>query len=191
MSDSDKAPFALETPYRTPEPNATIPLYQGRIRVRRGSEAAEADGSVELSWLPTPRLSFTIPSVTNLRFGLEDCDLELPDRGWSGRGAIVGLGYGGVRGQVDHVGGGLGGGSPVVAQLRLHLSNFRRTRGSPLRNADGNGSHADRTTFKGVPWRITIDELDPDLHVALRRSGGYALTHVLACERIDGVRSKE
>ena len=189
MDQYDNAPRAAETPYRTPEPNANIPLYKGRIRLRQGERVVEGAGAVDLRWLPTPVFQFVIPDGGRLDLAPSDCELELPDRRWSGRGAIVSLGKDGVRGFVDRAEGMAGvveEGSSRLAQLRLHVPNFHETYGRPLSRTNEKGWYGGRWVFDVEPWRLTCDKLDAGIHEALKTAGGYALTHVVACERIDG-----
>ena len=188
MGQYENAPPPSATAYRTPEPNAAIPLYSGRLRLRQGGNVVDGDGSVELRWLPTPTLHFVMPRGNDHRLALDECDVELVDRGWSNRGVLVRAGSGGLRGMLDQCPGMSGwmSGPSAIVQVRVHVPNFHKTPGSPLARADSNGSYRGRSTFEIGPWRLTCDQLAPDIHDALKAAGGDVFTHVLVCERIDG-----
>lgn len=182
-------PSATEAVYRTPSPNAAISLYRGRLRVSKGSLSEEGDGVVEARWLPTPEIVFSIPALVFSRMGLADCTLDVLDRGWSFGACIESSGNGGMKGQVDYADGKWlrsVDGASQVSELRLHLPNFIKTGGEFLALSSGDGCYAGRLQIDLAPWKVRLDALDPSIHEALKKSGGFAFTHVLVCERADG-----
>ena len=185
LVDEDTHPPPTEPRHAMLEPNANIPLYEGRMRVA-GSEGTEGHGTVFLRWLPTPRIEFEIPSVRLFgTFG--DCKLELLDVGRSCDAAVTSRGNGGLKGLVDRVGR-VPGANPRVDRLQLHIPNFRRTRGEPLSHPNGDGWFSGRIRVEVQEWRLTLDKMAPKMHEALNATGGFGFTHVLVCERRDGAQ---
>lgn len=188
MSETTHPP-GTATAYRTAEPNAPLLLYTGRVRIVHGSEVVEGDGTVGLTWLPSPRLGFSVPSAVHLGH-LDDCKLELVDRGWTCDAAVTHRGSGGVKGVVDRGGTGAcgsvnGSTNGPVSQLRFHLVNFLEEGGAPLARRDGKGWYSGRGSMTIGPWRLTIDATEPGIQKLLQVAGGFAITHVAACERAD------
>jgi hypothetical protein len=189
FTTDDDLPRPIEARYCTPEPNVPVLLYEGRLRIVQGSDAVEGDGTIKARWLPQTKIAFIIPSIV-FGFGrFDECTVELVDRGWSCKGTIESRGYGGLRGIVDRAEGGVrSGGGPSgvrVAEVRAHVPNFLRIRGEPLARPNGNGWYNGRRRVEVAPWRLTLDELESKPGEALKETGGIALTHALACQRID------
>jgi hypothetical protein len=182
-------PPATTAVYATPTPNTSIPLYRGRLRVTKGADTDEGEGAIEFRWLPTQQIVFSIPALVHPKLGLDDCKLELLENGWSHQACIVHRGYGGMGGLVYQAEGQWtpsADGATHVAQLRLHVPNFLETGGDPLSPPSGNGWYAGRIQLDIDPWKLTLDALGNSIREPLKRCGGFAFTHTLACERWDG-----
>ena len=180
----------LKGQYNTPEPNAKVVLYRGRVRVTQGSTTEEGDGIVEVRWYPQPKIFFAIPSlVWSLSF--EDCTLELVERrGWRCAATVEARGSGGIRGRVDRVAGGAAnfepGMGPRVTELRAHLPNFLNIGGARLARDGGDGDYCGRIEFDVEPWRVTLDSIEGKATEVLKTTGGFVFTHILSCRRVDG-----
>jgi hypothetical protein len=190
VNDLD-APPALETPYRTPEPNSPITLYSGRLRLIQDAGTEEGSGTVELVWLPNPKLVFSVPSLVFGTSQLDECTLELVERGWSCSAGVTSRGSGGARGMIDpgiHASGAVGpSGSSIVNEVRFHVPNFlEKLRGAPLARRDGNGWYSGRTVMKLGEWSVVVDAVEPGVEERLNKVGGIAFTHVVSMRRENG-----
>src|ERR1019366_699685 len=72
-----------------------------------------------------------------------------------------------------------------VAEVRAHVPNSRHIRGEPPARPNGNDWYNGRRRVEVAPWRLTLAELESKPGEALKETGGIALTHALACQRID------
>jgi hypothetical protein len=168
-----------------------MPLYRGQLRGNVPAGEFFVDGTVEMAWQPTLQVRYKsfADLPTKLAVGLftEDFDSDFypaditvvpkppeaaatDDREPTVEGQLIQLQ--------------IGSGS-AFSYVTFQLPNFLAYWGDWVRH--GQEPDRGRLVLSAAGWRVTIDRR-PDLDQvinAVRRSGGYALTHVGRLERED------
>jgi hypothetical protein len=188
----ESLPAAMAPFYPFRAPNEATPLYRGQLRVGVPAGEFSVDGSIEITWQPTPQLRYEsfadIPTQLGVALLMEPlnsdfypADLsilqappepaEMNDREATIEGQLTRLEVG--NGQ-------------AFSFVTFQLPNFLPYLGDWVRH--GQEPDRGRLVLSGAGWRVTIDRRkDLDQIIAtVRRSGGYALTHVGRLEREDG-----
>jgi hypothetical protein len=192
-----ESPPALEPRYSTASPNAEVVLYEGDIAAVGRSGTFSGTGVISWNWMPTPRLKAVVSSK-NLHPPTDDVfRLDVAAIGLSARAHFIGA-HTSVRavGEGESVletvlPGPVEVGSPAPADaLILHIPNFPDHDGEGVgRVTDRGGQHfwRGRLVLTDIEWVVTLDSLPGrELQDALRRVGGYAITHTARLERSDG-----
>lgn len=193
---------AHEGVYRTEQPNEETILHEGLLSLALGpfdvddEQVITGEGEVALSWLPSPRLRFT------LRY---DCAVEddeppyvahrlfIPGSVRPAPCQLLGISTrfsGPMSGRRELVGrlttGAFIGGEGPTEVLEFHIVNFPEYSGHPI-DAE-NAGWTGRLRMASDNWVVDIDAVQyrHALYGALRASGGYAITNVGRLERTDG-----
>jgi len=185
----DSLPCGLMPRYSTPHANAPIRLHQGALRLHLASgREAVAEGSVQLEWLPFPRVRFDVPD-TGLPYqqgDLADATLEIVELRVACEVLVTGISIsphrcrGILRPPVTV------GKEDQCDSISFGVANFVRYLGHAYRR--GRRASARRLCLEAEGLRLTMDEVEEadDLYVGLKGEGGFALTHACNLERIRG-----
>lgn len=173
----------LQPIYCNGVPDEPLPLYAGPVRVTQGPTVGEGDGAVEMSWAPSPRVRFEIPSVRPpVPLQVQGCDLRLMNTGAEGTAHIL---------SVTHSGGAAGHGVSVrgrvlrsmVHQTRLqaasmyfHVVNFWHYL-TPRPDPAPPEYDVGRVELNGGGWRVALQAVSGlrDLTNALDADSGRAI----------------
>jgi hypothetical protein len=157
--------------------------------------ARAVTGEIDFQWGRRPEIVFTLKDVgpfQGLMFPMEMCFAKSPK--WNqvelhcrrqqvhfGRTGYFRDFSGEVVGHL-HVGN-----NQRIASLVLHLINFPRTDGDPVRSADGQRPwHSSRFSLTDEEWEITVDCLnDEDRFRTLANTGGFGITHTIKVQKTD------
>jgi len=188
-------PIATTPRYRTAEPNAPIPLYEGDAEVSINGEVSTKHAEIRFVWLPSPDIDIRITDC------YVDVLSEQNDVAVTLKGQDAPLSMRWTR--VEMSGGENARPPSIVGRLQhhpldddtdlrcvlFHIANASSFQGSNIRNEAGTYSAAARAELLVPPWRIVLDTLregsDRDAAENLKRSGGYGITHVGLVERED------
>jgi len=187
----EATPPAVEPFYPFRAPNESIPLYAGQLRGTAKAGEVVVDGAIETAFQPTLRLRYKsteeLPPRLALEFFAADVDFDLfpadvsrlpvppqpidENRTPPVEGYLLQL----EMGAADR-----------LAFMTFQLPNFLPFIGDWIRH-EGHLTRG-RLVLSGGGWRITIDSREglDDIVASVKRSGGYALTHVGRLEREDG-----
>ncbi len=186
-------PLATSILYDVRPPNRPLTIYRGSFILARGTFERQVRGTIELTWFPHIAVAFRGRVLRGSDVHLDeigdDWMLTIPGERAveaSVRGVTLGT-PGTVSGSVRSALR-LGGAEPVRA-MRLHVANFHKYLGSPVRYASGGGGHV-RLAMNGEHWTVQLDQMrNPDqLRNLLETHGGYAIGHVGMLTRRDGRR---
>jgi hypothetical protein len=189
-------PLSLKPVYSTWKSNQNVLLHRGRLRLTRGDSAAEGPGTVRLSWLPVPSITYrlfpedAVPGV--LEAGEATLSLLGPGRnapvfshGMSMRSGTVLL-EGTLRGSLEP------NKSVSMTRVVFHVVGFLAMNGELVqwRTKRGQGWTNGRVRLRGGGWEITLDAVShlhgPDgLTGGLDVSRGFGITHVGQIQRED------
>lgn len=185
-------PPALEPFYPFRAPNQSIPLYRGQLRGEAQASEFFVDGAVEMAWQPTLRLRYRsieeLPTNLSLDVFAGDFDFDLypadlsvlpvpPEPTDEDDNTPP------IEGQLIHL---EMGSLDWASFLTFQLPNFLPYVGDWMRH--GQHAHRGRIVLSGAGWRLTLDSREglDQIVSSVKRSGGYALTHVGRLEREDG-----
>jgi hypothetical protein len=192
-------PHAMQHHYSHSQANEPIGLYRGplRVSVKGTSEAFDAQGSLALQWLPTPRVAYEAEletdTVTSFRLFGADLGVGVPDTAAASRvpdqiaaqnqqaGTTQdGISIGGWERAISI------GGAREVTRVRFGVVNFMGLLGTFIR--DGDHPYHGRIDLSACDWSVVLDQRRDydDLTRQLKTNGGYALTHVGELSRGDG-----
>ena len=187
-------PAKLLPLYKTEAPNMPILLYEGPCALYQNSSCFNCGGSIQLDWLPQPRLTARLlPSAgPPVRIALGPAALDIPKLGARAEAVVTSTPMllfadetRPVEGRVGRIEFGETGG---CTRIRFHLPNFLFFNGAPVRDAPGSFS-SQRALLEHGAFRVSIDRAMPfgdQIEKETARDGGYAITHVGTVERIDG-----
>jgi hypothetical protein len=186
-------PAVTKPIYETAAVNQPVKLYEGELELKQGGETLPGRGSVQLEWLPRPRLRFSLDLRPPIRKhpALESGRLHLLGNNWDARVSVLGcsasFGAGATKltGEVDDFEVGQ---SQHVAAILFHIVNFKDYIGLAVCDELRQRAWKGRSVIEAGEWRITVDkteEAEP-LFKELKNIGGFAITHVGKLERRDG-----
>lgn len=175
---------ALSPVYLTEEPNHSISLYTGPLKVIQEGNVERGTVTVSLVWLPSPRVEFEFSSCNPCSIKLTNTSLKLLEHKVLVEVDILSL---------DPFGNEILGRprEPIVlgtgkelAHVLFHLTNFHDFIGCSVSPDSRNC----RVVLEAKGWKITIDAPNKlrKLVESLEAQGGYAITHVGKLERSDG-----
>jgi len=178
------------------EINQPIPLYDGPIGLEFRASSISCNGSVNASWLPSPRIAVEMETPDDFEPPFEGCQLHLTDIAERVSALIFesarvmrarGEGITTTRGIVDEL---VVGDAAALGHVVFHVPNLVEFDGSSLETVS-EGRHRlwrGRLVMRSPVWTVIVDGR-PDLHDfvrSLRGAGGYLLTHTGRLERTDG-----
>lgn len=195
-------PECIKPVYHCEGVNKPIHLLSGRVEFTLDKQTVTGEGEVYLDWLPRPdvRLWLYPEGASFCQLGLRPFTddkflVEFPDSNiaidvqwansyWSPRPesefevpaiAVVPFTVGAAR-KLDYA--------------ILHLVNFHQYWGAPIRDETDSRrvrSWAGRLELHSSEWHITVDQC-PDVQEIYDQlqAGGYAITHTVKVERVDG-----
>lgn len=188
-------PKALSPRFITRSPNAPLRLFTGEIHVllQSGREVADT-GTIELAWLPSPSIRFSIPETDcGPDYDPQDiaeAKLEAPEIGLECAVTVLGIDFseGGYRGMILD--------SPVVGQkdevdqILFEIPNFYDYLGTPIREESKShkGCRCGRLELRYNDFHLTLDS-KPETHnflKQLRAERAYGLTHTARISREAG-----
>jgi hypothetical protein len=182
-------PQAIAPLYTTDVPSIRVPLYQGEVHIEQnGSHKIEA-GTIYVRWSPTPSIDFEINPLQNSLHPDSDTILIVPELNLKEEVFFRNI----TSGKQSHCTGTFPG--TVITGERtqqsdyilFHLPNFPNFPGEVIRNEEATNTWHGRMQLKSTNWTLTIDEVrgGDTLVKALRREGGFAITHVGKLEYLD------
>lgn len=197
----ESMPVEIEPVYRTNVVNEPVSLYCGSVEFVEDGKSVTGDGSIQIEWLPVPRLMFYAklpkwspsPGPARLPIGL----LRVAD-GRSVKVQTTSLSYGlgevasvpSLSGEAESAEFGCG---DSIANVKFHIPNFRAYLGENIRDETGSRASRSRAEMESDEWRITIDQLHvhtnengKKLEETIKASGGFGITHVAKLERRGG-----
>lgn len=189
-------PLALEPRYLTRVPNEEILLYEGLIHIQHTEPPIDVanEGTVTLSWLPSPRIRFHLRfHLPDARKWLEltdyDVTVNLPDLGMSGKVLVTNLTWealsrlctcdGVFNSEVTSLS------TPESESIFFHLTNSLLG-SEPIRNGAGNKIWRGRLTLQSSEWEVMIDLVDDNAKKLLKDHGIFVLTHIGKIRRKNG-----
>lgn len=192
------SPSSLTPTYPFNAPNEPLELYSGTLTASEGDKPVAVDGTIRWAWLPTPRVTYTFTTDDPKTNGWDiggDIQVSIPESepllsGDSGSAAedtsdAWALSIDGWLKPTTR------GNSSDVRQVTFFLPNVPQVHGAWIR---GHGrSWNGRWSLEAGDWQFTIDERHDRIPVRqeLRKSGGYAFTHVGEFTRKDGAAIPE
>ena len=178
----DGLPVALFESMNIGKPNAAIKLYEGRLKINGENEKSlEGLGFVELSWLPSPRLQFSVCGEEGLgifhsdlgdKLSVELLEVDVSlEAFWTNRSNHFMSGV--ITGNAESFSGG------DIQHVTFCVPNFAYFIGKPIKYSESSSSAA-RMSFRAEDWEIIVDGLfdREDIYNTLNSKGGYAITHV-------------
>ncbi|WP_405848516.1 hypothetical protein [Streptomyces sp. NBC_01518] len=196
-------PGALPSPitsnYPLGDPNESFDLYSGILAASDGATSVNVDGTVRWDWLPTPRITYAFstddPKTNAWDLG-ENIEASVPD----GEPLVPGgteitaareaqsAGNLSVEGRLVPT---VRGNTSDVRRVTFLLPNVPQVNGEWIRGFGH--SWNGRWILEAGDWQFIIDERHDRVPVRsrLRRSGGYAFTHVGEFTRKDGAAMPE
>jgi len=182
---------SLKPMYTTSEPNASISLYEGNIKLEQAKHVFTVPASIKLNWLPSTRIKFevlnlmiepmTAPDTGEAKLEIAElplfCDAYVYQVSHSYEQDPTGKG---LHGKVPLIRGRLLGeptifNTPVCDTVLFHLPNFKSIAGGRLH-------------LKNDEWDILLRPIDniTNLTNSLSEEGGFGLTHVGMLKRVNG-----
>lgn len=200
-----QAPTVIAPIYATPQPNASVQLYQGPVVLDQDGTRIDCEGEVRLEWLPSPRVIFSAtesnadktPSLADVDIYSENTPVTISipgamapvplaivavNRAWREDGGSVA-----VTGHCNDTI--VTGGGVNLQHVVFHLVNFSETADGVIGEETPQETHEwlGRATAEFDGWKLTIDTLRSykELKTALKAQGGFAITHAARLERVD------
>lgn len=201
-----EGPSPIQPVYWTKTLHHPIVLYDGPLTLVRNGRPLKLRGLVEFRWLPSPRLAWegwtdsdstgtqalmafadqiAAPGPIDDEIQIEDRSprvLQSPPKQRPRPQSKTIFRDSGTLGVEPYVG-------PKKGNIRravFHLINFHNVTGDPLYS--GRSWWRGRVMLDAHPWRVTLDARRDlrDVEEELRRTGGFAFTHVGELSRTDG-----
>jgi hypothetical protein len=178
--------FALESSYKTTVPNEPLLIYSGEMLVKQNSTTVKGLGSVELRWLPNPRITFSLSTKDFSIHEIHHGDAQLIYSSTERHREVPICILSKTIGTLNSLGGRtypveFGDKEANLNSATFHLNNFIDYIGNPIRKIEGSviNNWAGRIELKTQEWIILIDKAQnfKDLMEQLRLEGGYAITH--------------
>lgn len=172
--------------------NLDVLLYHGKGELRQDTAVHDGTATVELRWLPTPKVRFTFDVAH--AYDLGDAELLVDDKPKPIPVLITSLELqsdspGTLSGHVPPIG--FGERDAALSHVLFHLPNFHMFVGSPVQHESIVGAPSismARATIRVPPWSVLLDRVfgcDHEVSDLLADEGGYAITHVGRIERED------
>lgn len=170
--------------------NTTINLFKGEMYLSQQNKAFPKEiGAVELTWLPSPKVRFTVPS-SGLLPELEDAELHFPKFNKTLEVLVTHLQHGSeAQPQYQGIltGNAIIGDNTLCTNVIFHVPNFTHFIGDIIRNQEATQAWRGRLRLESKEWIVYIDEL-PDaktLFSNIKNDGGFVLTHSGSLRRVD------
>ena len=192
------APPAIDPFYSTARPNQPIVLFRGRVDLVGMAATERHRGGIVLDWLPSPTLRSWVRGgasdlATQAVMGGDEVTVTprtprqtVPRQSKTTRGGPRDAEMSFETGShlLDYE---CGDGAAALSHGLLHLANFPRFHGRPVRWPDGSLDPG-RLLFEGGGWTIVLDPVQngADLERELKNDGGFALTHTARAQRTSG-----
>jgi len=180
----------LHSDFRMSQPNADVPLYEGPLTLTLKGRSSEFQGHVALAWWPTPRIRFVAerPSVPDdLRLWIDSGPRSSDRLHIPGTAESVAV-LPSTRELSDH--GPLRFEGHLNAELTLICAGpMVRVEGLVVNLSDyWSPGQRGAWCWEADDWKVTVSPVPglTELIKAVRRAGGYVITHRLAFERADG-----
>jgi hypothetical protein len=202
IMEKPSIPNAISPHISISEHNQPIDLYTGEMEIGKISESDkmfQANGKIQLSWLPYPRLQFEA-SISSISFdftnhSLEDVSLQLDDKTKViGHVTNISIKHGTEGSRLSGIVKNIPIIRPEDSQIQAHrakflVPNFSNLYGCPVRyldtNTDQRRIQKGRLILHGGGWAITLDPVDQfkEIQENLKKSSGFAITHIGQLER--------
>lgn len=193
--EEDDIPLALKSIHSLREPNQSIQLYEGTLKVLQGGDSRQGNGTIYLKWFPFPQIEFQLTCDKSLYLRGAETTLKFPEIDSPVKTLISVSDRSSSTEREIHITGrirepiviGLG---RLLTYIQFHLTNFEDFFGTAPALIEDNGGVfiAQRATLEAGDWKITIDQLKTTTSniKVLKAQGGYAITHVGKLEKISG-----
>jgi hypothetical protein len=184
--------LALESPYRTTTPNQTLLIYSGEMIIKQDLTVVKGQGSLELRWLPNPRLTFSLRTKDFSTHEICHGDAQLiyssKERYREVPICIQNI----VRSDTHSLGGRA---YPIefkdkeadLSSVTFHVTNFIGYRGKNIQRLQGSiiNNWLGPIELETQEWIILVDKVQnfDNLNKQLRLEGGYAVTHICQLKR--------
>lgn len=185
----------VETAYEIANPNSSIELYNGYMNLIQSNRTFAAEGSIQLKWLPSPRVKFDIPRITHgIRTG--NATIELSGFNTPYDVYVTNVHSSFISGADNVVScSGLLMRDAVLKhrinddscdEVLFHLPNFRWFLGSPI--GDDTYQWAGRLYLNNGEWEVILDQLEnfDEIVKSLKDQGGFAFTHTGILKKCGG-----
>jgi hypothetical protein len=185
-------PTAIAPVYATLKPNAAIALSTRSITLRDGPAVVRGRGRISFQLTPDSHIAFRVrgpfpPPIWNAG---DDTKVGLGRTGASAGAMITNITMDGTTSSLyeGRIRGAIATGDDRdLRRALVHVFNFPTYIGQPVEHPSG-ALATDRLLLRGGGWAVTMDAVADARRLigAVRRSGGYALTHVAEFTREDG-----
>jgi hypothetical protein len=183
--------------YETTQPNESIHLHSGDLSLEMSGVTVRGSGSIELRWLPSPRLLLSFTGLARDRLQHDRMVVWAPEIGLRSRALSTGISMNIMArppGVPVTVSGVLLGQARVrrahgrQRSMQFHLSSFPDLFGVDPDSLDPQDRRRGRVVMDVGVWRVSVESVRNirELTESLRATGGYAITHTGVLERRDG-----
>jgi hypothetical protein len=178
--------LALESSYTTTVPNEPLSIYSGEMLVKQDAATVKGQGSLELRWLPNPRIIFSLNTKDFSIHDIHHGDAQLMFSSTKRHQEVPICILSKSIGTSNSLGGRaypveFGDKEANLSNVTFHLSNFIDYIGNPIKKIKGStiNNWAGRIELKPQEWVISIDKVQnfEVLKEHLKLEGGYAITH--------------
>ena len=190
-------PEAQQASYHVTPPGDPLIVFRGAFKVYQGTRSASLRGKIELAWLPEPELRFEGEASRRGEFLDLDHPGELRTGSHGIRGPVLVVGERDSNTEATRYSGifnptGLVGQRRSARSVRFQLVNFPPYIARSVRHETNGAITIDRgrLTFRSYGLRIEVDQVHQvrRLMNELRRTGGFATTHVGTIRSVSGGR---
>src|SRR6266540_5588774 len=183
-------PEAIRPIYTTPNPNDRVLLYEGDIEVHQSNQPRTTEnGSLYISCLPNFDVDFELPEIEGNIYNDEDVHLKIPSINLSGDAFLRNVVFGNKHACTGTFRKPVYRGNLALSDcIIFHVINFPGYAGEHIRDSEATTFWNGRLNMQSSTWVLTLDRVREggQLIKALKREGGFAITHVGKVARTDG-----
>lgn len=177
-------PHRVKLPIEMTEPNADIPIYHGKFRLKKNGKELDVDGEIKFAWFPTPRTVFEGKVLSNTKdpnaFEVE-MDLIIDGLFVGSATTYYNISLTETRASGEFIHFIYGDKSVNVDRVVFGIPNMRDHGGSVIKDISPTriSAYAGRLTLANEKHEIHFDKLPDfkDLQKRLEDKGGYLLLY--------------